>query len=245
MKIPIIKGIIRRRVLLNYRVDSKVVQEILPSCFRPKLHEGYSIVGICLIRLEKMRPKGTPEIVGFASENSAHRIAVEWDDSNCGVRCGVFVPRRDTNSYLNALAGGRIFPGVQSLSRFSVNDKGDSISLRVDRNDSTEPFVDFLGSESDEFPPTSIFRTLKESSEFFESGSVGYSPRVDSCTLDGMSLRVANWKVSPLKVEYVRSSYFDNEGIFPAENIEFDHALLMRKIDHEWHSEPAITSSHH
>jgi hypothetical protein len=46
--------------------------------------------------------------------------------------------------------------------------------------------------------------------------------------------------VSPLAVERVRSAFFDDEEIFPAGQIEFDHALLMRDIPHEWHSEPAM-----
>lgn len=37
MKIPAITGIIRRRILLNYRVAPEVVETILPVNFRPKL----------------------------------------------------------------------------------------------------------------------------------------------------------------------------------------------------------------
>ena len=33
----------------------------------------------------------------------------------------------------------------------------------------------------------------------------------------------------------VRSSYFDDHSVFPAGSIEFDCALLMRGIEHEWH----------
>lgn len=239
MNIPTIEGIIRRRILLNYRVAPEVVQSILPANFRPKLVGGYAIAGICLIRLEGIRPKGMPEIFGLSSENSAHRVAVEWEDAS-GIREGVFVPRRDTGSRLSALAGGRIFPGVHHLSRFVVSDQGGSISLRVDAEDYGTALVDLGVRESDEFPPESIFGTLQESSRFFESGCIGYSTRPDSCTLDGLLLEVAAWQVSPLKVDYVRSAYFDDRAIFPAGSIEFDHALLMRDIPHEWHSEPTM-----
>ena len=60
MRIPVIKGTIKRRLLVNFRADPTVVQRILPSLFRPKLHEGHAIVGICLIRLEQVRPRGLP-----------------------------------------------------------------------------------------------------------------------------------------------------------------------------------------
>lgn len=240
MKIPVIKGLIRRRILLNYRVVPEVVQKVLPSIFRPKLVAGYSVAGICLIRLEEIRPKGLPAIAGISSENSAHRIAVEWDDGDCGIREGVFVPRRDTDSRLNALAGGRIFPGVHHLSKFTVSDQDHRISLRVDDDDGAMPLVDVEANETDRFPTGSIFATLDESSRFFESGCIGYSSRPDSCTLDGLLLEVPDWRVSPLDVDYVRSAYFDDETLFPPGSIEFDHALLMRDIAHEWHSQPAM-----
>jgi len=78
MRIPVIRGMIKRRLLVNFRADPEVVQRILPEPFKPKLHAGHAIGGVCLIRLEKIRPAGLPEIVGLSSENAAHRIAVQW-----------------------------------------------------------------------------------------------------------------------------------------------------------------------
>src|SRR5581483_8075608 len=98
MRIPVIKGIIKRRLLVNFRADAAVVQRLIPEPFRPKLHQGYSIVGICLIRLEQIRPVGLPALIGISSENAAHRFAVEWTDESGVHREGVFIPRRDTGS---------------------------------------------------------------------------------------------------------------------------------------------------
>jgi Uncharacterized conserved protein (COG2071) len=243
MNIPALRGTIRRRILVNYRISPDVVKALLPVRFRPKLIAGYSIGGICLIRLEEIRPKGLPGFIGISSENSAHRIAVEWEDDNGRQREGVFVPRRDTDSRLNSLAGGRVFPGVHQLSRFTVSDQDGQISLRVVADDIESPLVDLQVTEADGFPETSVFTALSESSKFFEAGCIGYSSRPDSCTLDGLMLEVPDWRVSPLKVHYVRSAYYDNRSVFPSGSIEFDHALLMRDIPHLWHSEPAMTAS--
>ena len=54
MKIPVLRGIIKRRMLINFRVDASLMQRFLPAPFRPKLHQGYAIAGICLIRLEEI-----------------------------------------------------------------------------------------------------------------------------------------------------------------------------------------------
>src|ERR1700733_16112093 len=100
MRIPVIRGIIDRRILVNYRVDLQVLAKILPHPFRPKPVSGMGMVGVCLIRLKSLRPKFMPAILGFSSESAAHRIAVEWEESGQH-REGVFVPRRDTSSWLN------------------------------------------------------------------------------------------------------------------------------------------------
>ena len=116
MKIPALEGVIKRRMLINFRIDPEVMQRFLPAPFRPKLHANFAIAGICLIRLEHIRPKGLPGLLGFSSENAAHRIAVEWDDPSGQPQEGVFIPRRDTGSLLNHLMGGRIFSGEHHLA---------------------------------------------------------------------------------------------------------------------------------
>ena len=126
MRFPRIHGIIRRRLLVNFRVAPDVIQRHLPAPFRPKLHDGHAIAGICLIRLEGIRPKGVPEIFGLSSENAAHRIAVVWEDGG-EMREGVYIPRRDTGSLIGHLAGGRVFPGEHHRAQFQVADDGNRI----------------------------------------------------------------------------------------------------------------------
>ena len=56
--LPVIHGVIARRMLLNFRADAKVVQRLLPDPLRVDQQQGHAIVGICLIRLENLRPNG-------------------------------------------------------------------------------------------------------------------------------------------------------------------------------------------
>ena len=51
MQIPIIRGIIDRRILVNFRVGAAVLTRLLPAPFRPKLVNGAGMAGVCLIRL--------------------------------------------------------------------------------------------------------------------------------------------------------------------------------------------------
>src|SRR5262245_29996959 len=119
MRIPTIRGLIDRRILVNFRVDPEVLSRIVPRPFRPQLVGGHGMAGICLIRLSGLRPRWLRAAVGIGSENAAHRIAVEWDDGGIA-RHGVYIARRDSSSLWNALAGGRLFPGVHHHSRFVV-----------------------------------------------------------------------------------------------------------------------------
>ena len=87
---------------------------------------------------------------------------------------------------------------------------------------------------------TGIVEFETEIRESKKAGCIGYSARPDSCVLDGLLLKVPDWKASALSVPKIRSRYFDNLELFPAGSITFDHAILMRDIPHEWHSEPQI-----
>jgi hypothetical protein len=232
MNVPRVHGIIRRRMLVNYRADPDVVARVLPSPFRPKLHDDTAVVGVCLIRLEDIRPRGFPRMLGLASENAAHRIAVVWSDA-AGAHEGVYIPRRDTGSSVNHLAGGRLFPGEHQRATFRVQDTEDRVALSMVSADGLVQ-LDVLGRLASALPETSIFKTTDEASAFFEPGSVGYSATASGARLDGVVLTTYSWSVTPLEIERVSSSYFDDEIVFPAGSVAFDSALIMRDIAHQW-----------
>ena len=140
MKLPAVEGLIRRRVLVNYRVDPQVVARLLPEGFRPKLHAGHAIAGICLIRLEEVRPRFLPAWTGIASENAAHRIAVLWDEDG-ETREGVFIPRRDTGSLPNYLAGGRLFPKVGAEGVYCIGVPGAELGIALKVEDGAKRAV--------------------------------------------------------------------------------------------------------
>lgn len=240
-RIPVLSGVIKRRLLINFRAQPEVVQRLLPSPFQPKLHRGQAVVGICLIRLEQIRPSGVPALLGISSENAAHRIAVEWADSD-GSHEGVFVPRRDTGSLLNRIAGGRIFPGEHHGAKFSVSDADGLIDFSMQSLDGSTA-VRVVAQEAEQLPASSCFRSLAESSAFFEGGCVGYSATREPAKFDGLLLRTLDWRVRALSVQRVESSFFDDKTRFPAGTIEFDHGLLMRDVRHEWHQAGDLPSA--
>jgi Uncharacterized conserved protein (COG2071) len=241
MRIPVMRGIIDRRILVNYRVAPNVLAVRLPPPFRPKLVNGAGMAGICLIRLKQVRPRFVPGFLGIASENAAHRVAVEWDDHGTR-REGVYVRRRDTNSRLNSLVGGRLFPGIHHHAVFTVNETAErfEVSLKSDDGDTS---MSVRTRRTAQLPSTSRFSSLEEASAFFQAGSLGYSGTDETTRFHGLELRCRNWHVEPLEVEEVRSSYFDDTTQFPPGSIKFDCALLMRGIEHEWHGQADLCCS--
>lgn len=233
MKLPAIRGIIDRRILVNFRIDPDVMARNLPAPFRPKLAHGYAIGGICLIRMKAARPTFSPLPWGFQSENAAHRIAVEWAVDG-QVRQGVYVPRRDTNSALNRFAGGTLFPGLQHRASFTVEELTEQFRVTMHSEDGAA-HVHVDGALATALPQTSVFASLDEASQFFEQGSLGYSDTHADGLYDGLELRCKTWHVDPLAIEEVKSSYFEDADRFPNGSVAFDNALLIRDIDHEWH----------
>jgi len=88
--------------------------------------------------------------------------------------------------------------------------------------------VDVEGVIAESMPSTSIFASLAETSKFFEGGSLGYSVTKDPGRLDGLKLETKDWRVEPLHIGKVYSSYFADAEKFPAGSIAFDHALIMK-----------------
>ncbi|KAA3648224.1 MAG: hypothetical protein DWQ07_04305 [Chloroflexi bacterium] len=238
MRVPVIQGLIDRRILVNYRVDPGALVGVLPPPFEPKIIGGYGIAGICLIRLKDIRPNWLPVSIGLSSENAAHRIAVRWKAKGEWHE-GVYIPRRDTDSRLNTLVGGRLFPGIHYHAHFDVQETGEDFRVALKSVDDNTS-MNVHAKLSTQLPTSTIFGSLEAVSAFFEAGAMGYSPAHHEGNYDGLELRTFNWYVQPLQVEQVSSSFFEDEDIFPTGSISFDNALLMRGIEHQWHEHETL-----
>jgi hypothetical protein len=238
LSMPKILGIVSRRILVNYSLDAETAQKLIPAIFRPKLVKGRAVIGICLIRLTHIRPFFVPKGLGVTSENVAHRIAVEWD-VNGSIHEGVYIFRRDSNSLLKVMMGGRFFPGIHQSARFSVDENEDHFHISI-LSDDKKVEIEVDGTACHALPKGSVFESLEEASSFFENGSLGYSPTGTPGEYQGMELQTREWNLEPMKISKVYSSFFSDEERFPKGSIRFDSALLMRNVEHEWHNRGAL-----
>jgi len=231
--LPVLEGVIARRILLNFRCDPVVAQKQLPSPLKVENHNGFAIVGICLIRLEKLRPKGLPGIVGLSSENMAHRIAIRYP-SDTGERFGVFIWRRDTDQKFVQMLGGRAFPGPHGSAEFNVSDAGPELEMTI-KTAHGDADVAFSAKLSSEWSSASAFQSFRDASEFFRRGDCGFSCSMNGENLEGIQLKTLAWDMAALRICNIRSAFFGDTSRFPHGSITFDCGLVMRGITHEWH----------
>jgi uncharacterized protein YqjF (DUF2071 family) len=242
MRVPTVQGVVERRLLINYRLDPDLAATMIPAPFEPQLVNGWAVVGICLIRLGHMRPRGVPAGLGLTSENAAHRFAVQWHDET-GLRTGVYIPKRHSASFVNVAVGDRLFPGRHERADFKTIESADTIEVAFSACDSS-CFVDAAVEIRDELFDSELFASITEASNFFRTGAAGFSPTRRSNQLDGVELRTTTWHTEAADIHHVRSSFFDDRSVFPAGSIHLDSALVMRDLTVEWHSLGSLSPGH-
>lgn len=121
MLLPTIRGVIDRRILVNYRVDPEVAARLLPAPFRPKLADGHAMAGICLIRLKQLRPSFVPLPLGIGV-----------GERGAPVRRGVG-PRRDSARRGVHTAAGHQFAPEHPCRRAHLPGSSPSRALRGER----------------------------------------------------------------------------------------------------------------
>lgn len=221
-----LRGKMRRRLLLTYRVEADVARSLIPAPFRPQLVQGSAVGGICMIALGDLRPGWVRPTFGVSTQNVAHRFAVEWDEGE-RVRQGVYVTERHSSGLIPVIGGGRFFPGVQSHARFHVDESETRFQVRMSAPDALVSADVELTEEWD----SALFATVQEASDFYRAGAIGWSPGRDGRAAEALELTSTSWSVAPGRINALTSSFFD---ALPVGAATVDSALVMRDISVLW-----------
>lgn len=232
MELPVLDGIIDRRILINYRVNPNVIKKLLPDDLDPLIINGYASAGICLLRLKNIGIKHAPRILRINSENAAHRFLVKSRNTDRKI-CGVYIPRRDTDSLLNVVVAGKLFSWPHYAARFEVNEDNGTYAVTMQSKDGNSS-LQVEAELADTFPSDSMFKSIDHASQCFRDCSIGISPSSHGKRNKTIQLKTNSWSVKPLHIRMLRSSFFEDNSIFPDGSIRFDNALLMEGIEHEW-----------
>jgi hypothetical protein len=232
MELPVLNGLIDRRILVNYRVEPDVVKSLLPSYLEPLVINGYASAAICLLRLKNIGMKYSPSFLRITSENAAHRFLVKYTKGN-EEGTAVFIPRRDTDSILNVVLAGKMFSWPHYSASFLVKEANGNYCVKMQSKDH-HSMVQVEAQLSDTFPSKSMFDSLDHASDCFHGCAVGISPSAQVSKVKTIKLKTKTWYVKPLHISFLKSSYFENKSLFPEGSIEFDNGILMEGIEHEW-----------
>jgi hypothetical protein len=65
----------------------------------------------------------------------------------------------------------------------------------------------------------------------------------DAHRLHGLRLQTDGWRVEPLELESVSSSFFEDTQRFPPGSAILDSALIMQDLSHRWHAADDLACS--
>lgn len=119
---PGVRGVVERRMLVNYRVDLGKLDAALPGPFRGREvgETGKGIGTVCLTRVENARPKLAPERAGMSVRSVTHRVPAEIEGEG---RFCAYVPVRGISSRLCAAVGTHALPAEISCAEFRTEQK--------------------------------------------------------------------------------------------------------------------------
>lgn len=232
---PAVRGIIKRRILVNYSVEIGSLDEVLPEPFEGREVGGLGkgIGTVSFARIENARPRLAPKSAGVSFESAAHRVSAvrktEGGTENC-----VYVPRRDVSSRVCATLGESLLTTELDCADFRVAENDGFCRVRVDCGDEFAG-VEVRETERDEVRDDSVFGSLVSASRFFCESGVEYSPSGER--YDGVELCPREWEMEPVEVGGAQSSFFEGIGG------ELDSAYTMGGIEHEWRPRSSVVPS--
>jgi len=232
-----IDATIERRLLVNYRADPDVVARLLPAPFVPRLLGGHAMAGICLIHLRHARPAGMPALLGIETQGVAHRIAVRWPQADGTLADGVYIPRRDTASWMVATATAGSLGSRRA--DFTIDESDDAFDIAMTSRDGGGS-LHVIARATGGFE-NSALGSLGDAHAFFRDGGPGFSPTRDG-RFAGIDLTAEVWKLDPVAVTGMEAAWFDDLNRFPQNAAVFDSALVMRRTSSQWRGVPGIGS---
>jgi hypothetical protein len=231
MPISAIEGKIARRVVVNLRVAPDVLAPLIPAPFQLKIVDGWAIAGVCLTRLQQMRPVGLPAFIGLDNENSAHRVVVTWTDESGETHDGVYLPIRHTDSKVTIVVGQKLFPAELTYAKIQSAETDAGVDVRLRTDDGFN--VHFKGTFVENMPVGSVFKSAGDLSDFQYQAKIGFWPRKEG-GYDAHRLEVDKWQGRSMSVDFFESSFFSDATMFPAGSVAPDSAFAMYDIQHRW-----------
>ena len=214
--------------LLNYRVPAARVEHLLPSRLKLITHRKFAFLGVVLSRIERMRPRFVPALVGMTYWHIGYRLHVRAELPGGGAVDGLFFLRSDAESRLISLGGNLLTDFRFHPAKISVGD--DQITVKSD-DGGGDAVVQFADECVDELQSASCFDSIAECARVLT-----YQPNGLACVGDGV--RIAQvirdescWRERPIRIAEAKFAFLD--AIAPGE-FQLERATRVAPIDYVW-----------
>jgi len=233
VRVALVHGVIERRLLVAYRLDPVVAQQVLPPPFRARQINGYAVAGIALARLGRLRPAGLPSVRTLTRETTTHGVAVEWESARA-LHTGVYILHRDRGAPTAvapaAIPRGRLGRRLHPVPEFTVDERADGLRVAyASRDRAVRVEVDVsLGSSLD---ASALFPDVPTAARFFDldGAGAGWGP-----TVRGLRLTAEDRSLGAAHILTARSSIFADASLFPPGSVHVDSGLLLRNVAVAW-----------
>ena len=242
MRIPLIHGVIDRRILVNFRVAPEGPCARPACALPPKAGRRTWDCG----DMSNPPPKPSAEV----SAPVYGVLLGERGTPHCG-STGTMMegPVKASTSHEETRPRASIlWLGVAFFLAFTTMPASKCLRVRIGIRwawiaTTVRPVSSSLGTNLIASPHPRYFTPCRKPQIFLSAGRWVIPPPLNPGAFDGLELRSYSWGVSPLAVERVESNFFSDQIWFPPGSVEFDCALLMRDIEHEWQAQDDLYCS--
>lgn len=238
MRPPTLEGTIERRLLISYRADPDIVRTHLPTGSRHTPSRA-TPSSVSASSNSASTPPACPERSASGPSTARTATPSSTPTDNPPSTSPAETPTRRSSHP----PAGDSSPAATTEPRITATEDEHNLRVTLDSRDDLI-HVTVKAHPTDQLPGDSVFADPATASAFFEHADTGYSDTTRIDCLDALILETANWSATPLAVDEVDSSYFDNSDRFPEGSITLDHGLLMRDIHHTWHPQPRLHLPH-
>lgn len=243
MRLPLLKpvtmvGRLSECILLSYRTPAESVRELTPPGFELLKRESngrtWAFWNIVVCRVEKMRPAGTPAMLGVNYHHVAYRLVGSVQLADGRAQRGLYFLRSDADHRLLAWTGNTVSDFRFHPARIELLHDGPLLRAKVRSKDRLgDADLEIDTGQAPELVPGSVFESLDEARSFLK-----YEPMGLATDRAGRRARLAEvfrddaaWEEQAVHVASARWEYLARTG---QHDIVLELATRIAPIDYRW-----------
>lgn len=228
MKNPLtMVGLLRNCWLFAYGTPVEEARRLLPASLEPVVYGGAAFWNVVVCRIEGMRPKGVPPIVGFDYWHVAYRLYVRFRTKTGEPIEGLYFLRSDCDSRLMAAAGNLVTDFNFNVARIRIDETAEATQLTVESP--TAPVQVLLNGNVPSRPADSVFKDGTAA-----AAALKYKPFGISILPDGNANIVRIIREESAWVAHEQNVVSATWGYFHDKKVRFEGCYRVDPIQYQW-----------